>query len=487
VERLHRRAFVERGGRFALAASVAPWWRLPALLEGADPRVRALDRELRGDVLGRGSPGYAAARLLRSTRFDGVRPLAIAYCESAEDIARCIRWARRYRVRLAARSGGHSYGGYSTVAGGLVVDVSRLRAVRVAADGRTATIGAGAQLGHVYERLWNASQVTIPAGSCATVGIAGLTLGGGHGFTSRAFGLTCDSVSALRIVTADGRILDVDANQHADLLWASRGGGGGNFGIVASFRFAVHPIGRVSTFIVEWPWNDAARALSAWQDWAPDSTDGLFSVFRLAAAAGGSPGVLASGQYLGAKDALDRLLAPLANAGAPTRVSTVERDWLAATRYWGGSDVRSTFAAASDFAVRPLSPAGIRALVAGVEARTRGPAGATAVLLDSYGGAIRRTPPGGSAFAHRNALFSFQELASWAPGGPAAANLAWLRSFHASLRPYVSGGAYVNYIDPAQPGWARAYYGTSLKRLEAVKRRYDPDRVFRFAQGVPPR
>ena len=249
----------------------------------------------------------------------------------------------------------------------------------------------------------------------------------------------------------------------------------------------MHPIGRVSTFTVEWPWSDAARALAAWQDWAPDAPGELFSVFRLAAAAGGSPGVLASGQYLGPKDALDRLLAPLANAGSPTRVSTVERDWLAATRYWGGSDVRSTFAAASDFAVRPLPPTGIRALVAGVEARTRGPAGAAAVLLDSYGGAIRRTPPGGSAFAHRNALFSFQELASWAPGGAAAANLAWLRSFHASLRPYVSGGAYVNYIDPGQSGWPRAYYGTSLKRLEAVKRRYDPHRVFRFAQGIPPR
>jgi FAD/FMN-containing dehydrogenase len=487
VTGLDRRTLLERAGRVALAASVAPWWRLPNLLDAADPPVRTLARELRGDVVARGASRYDAARLLRNTRFDAIRPLAVAYCESAEDVARCVRWATRNGVRLAARSGGHSYGGYSTVAGGLVVDVSRLQAVTVAADGTTATIGAGAQLGHVYERLWSARRVTIPAGSCATVGIAGLTLGGGHGFTSRAFGLTCDNLRSLRIVTADGKALDVGADEHPELLWASRGGGGGNFGIVTSFRFAVHPIGAVSTFTVEWPWSDAARALAAWQDWAPDAPPGLFSVFTLSAAAGGTPSVRAVGQYLGPKAALDGLLGPLVNAGAPTRVSTVDRGWPAAFRYWGGVAGRATFASASDYAFRPLSAAGIRVLVTGVEARTRGPAGAVTVLLDSYGGAIRRTPAGGSAFAHRKALFAFQEHATWAADGPAAGNLAWLRAFHASLRPYVSGAAYVNYIDPAQRDWQQAYYGASLKQLQAVKRRYDPHQVFRFAQSILPR
>jgi FAD/FMN-containing dehydrogenase len=487
VTGVDRRTLLERAGRAALAASVVPWWRLPDLLDAADPRVRALDRELRGDVVGRGASGYDSARLLRNTRFDGIRPLAVAYCETAEDVARCVRWGTRNRVRLAARSGGHSYAGYSSVADGLVVDVSRMKAVTVAADGKTGTIGAGAQLGTVYERLWNARRVTIPAGSCATVGIAGLTLGGGHGFTSRAFGLTCDNVRSLRIVTADGKVLDVSPSEHADLLWASRGGGGGNFGIVTAFRFAVHPVGPVSTFTVEWPWVDAARALAAWQAWAPNAPPGLFSVFSVSASAGGSPVVRAVGQYLGPKSTLTGLLAPLANAAAPTRVSTVDRDWLASTRYWGGGTGRGTFAAASDYAFRPLSQTGIRALVDGIEARTRGPAGAASVLLDSYGGAIRRTPPGGSAFAHRAALFSFQEIASWAPGGPAAANLAWLRAFHASLRPYVSGAAYLNYVDPGQRDWQQAYYGGSLKRLEAVKRKYDPRQVFRFAQSIRPR
>jgi FAD/FMN-containing dehydrogenase len=487
VAAIDRRSFVERAGRAAFASSVVPWWQLPQLLEAVDPRVRTLDRELRGEVVARGASGYDAARLLRNTRFDGLKPLAVAFCESADDVARCVRFARRHGVQLAARSGGHSYGGYSSVSGGLVVDVSRLRAVTLAGDGTTATSGAGAQLGHVYEQLWNAGRVTIPAGSCSTVGIAGLTLGGGHGFASRAFGLTCDSLRSLRIVTADGKVLDADPLEHADLLWASRGGGGGTFGIVTSFRFGVHPVGRVSTFTVEWPWSDAPQALAAWQAWAPAAPPGLFTVLSLSAAAGGQPAVRAVGQYLGPAATLAGLLTPLANAGAPTRVSTVDREWLASTRYWGGGTARGTFAARSDYAFRPLSRAGLRALLDGVEARTRGPAGAVTVLLDSYGGAIRRTPSGGSAFAHREALFSLQEIAAWAPGGPAAANLAWLAAFHASLRPHLSGFAYVNYVDPMQRDWQRAYFGRNLRRLQAIKKRYDPGEVFRFRQSIRPR
>jgi FAD/FMN-containing dehydrogenase len=484
---LDRRTLLERGARAALGASVVPWWRLPELLEASDPRVRALARELRGDVVGRGSPGYGTARLLRSTRFDGVQPLAVAYCESADDVARCVRWAVRNHVPLAARSGAHSYGGYSTVQNGLVVDVSRLDVVALAADGKTATIGAGATLGEVYGRLYSAGQVTIPGGSCLTVGIAGLTLGGGHGFLSRRDGLTCDSVRSLRLVTAAGTVLDVNGAEHADLLWACRGGGGGNFGIVTSFRFAVHPIGGVSTFAVEWPWSDAAAAVAAWQSWAPSAPDEVFSVLSISCAGGGTPSIRAVGQLAGPKERLAALIAPLASTGSPTRVSTVARDYPASVRYWGGNDVRSTFAAASDYAYRPLSTAGIRALLDGVAARAAGPAGGATVLLDSYGGAIRRVPPGGSAFAHRSALFSFQEIASWQPGGPAAANLAWLRAFHASLRPYVSGYAYLNYVDPGQGGWQHAYYGASLKRLQTVKRTYDPHWLFRFRQGIRPR
>src|SRR5438093_8283462 len=269
--------------------------------EAADPRVRALARELRGDVFGRGDPGYDAARVLYNTRFDGIKPLAVAFCKTPADVEKAIAWARRHGIRPAARAGGHSYAGYSSTPG-LVIDVTRMSGVAVSADGRSATIGAGARLIDVYNRLWQRRR-TIPAGSCATVGIAGLALGGGIGFASRKFGATCDNVLEVRLVDARGRLLVCNERKHPDLYWACRGGGGGNFGIVTSFRFRVHPVGMVTTFAVDWPWAQAVDVVRAWQDWAPHGPDELFSVCSLGTGVS-EPRIRVVGQYHGPKAAL---------------------------------------------------------------------------------------------------------------------------------------------------------------------------------------
>jgi hypothetical protein len=482
VADLTRRQFLARGA--ALALGTVPF--AEALASAAPPSgiFRELDRSLRGDVVQRGAPGYNAARVLYNTRFDGVKPQAIAFCESLSDVQKAVRWARKHNVRIVPRSGGHSYGGYSTTSG-VIVDVSRLHAVSATVDGRAA-VGAGAHLTDVYAALANRGRM-VPGGTCPTVGVAGLTQGGGIGMSARNFGLTCDNLLAATVVLADGRAVIASAHEHPDLFWALRGGGGGNFGIVTRLVFRTHQVGNVATYSLEFPWADAKRVIQAWQAFAPHAPDGLFSVLNVSSAAGSAaaPRITSAGQFYGSEQSLRSLLDPLVNAGAPIHFTTLTRTFLGAAHYWAGGDGgRGTFAAKSSICNGPLASAGIDALIHQLEARRGTGSGSGVVLLDSWGGAINRVPAARTAFVHRSALFSLQYLAYWNPGAPAAPNTAWLRRCFAALRPYVSPFAYQNYIDPDLPSWQHAYYGSNLARLQQIKRRYDRGNVFHFRQSI---
>ena len=280
-----------------------------ARLRAGDPRLRELANRVKGPVIGRSSPAYAKAHVLFNERFDGIRPLAVVRPANVADVREAILWARKHGIRIRARSGGHSYAGYSTAENGLLVDLASLAGISVQRAARTASVGPGARLIDVYERLARAG-TTIPAGSCPTVAVGGLAQGGGVGFASRKLGTTADNVLALQVVTADGRILTCDPHHHADLYWACRGGGGGNFGIATSFRFRIHPVSQASYFVLTWPWSSAKDVVAAWQRFAPHAPDGLFSICRLATGAT-QPTVQAFGQFFGSEARLTQLLAPL--------------------------------------------------------------------------------------------------------------------------------------------------------------------------------
>jgi FAD/FMN-containing dehydrogenase len=471
----------------------------------------ALGHDLAGTLVRPGEAAYTVAKRQFDPRFDSLHPAGIAYCGNPHDVSTCLAFVRKYGVPVAARSGGHSYAGWSS-GSGLIVDVTRMAGVNISGTApTTATVGAGTRLVDFYKEL-SAHGRVVPGGSCPTVGIAGLTLGGGVGVVSRAYGLTSDNVTSLQIVTADGVLRTCSASSNPDLFWACRGGGGGNFGVVTSFTFATHPASEIVLFFLSWPWSQAARVISAWQSWAPHAPDELWSNLHLAAAPGGSiPSIQVGGTYLGSSSAASALLEKLYAAAGSDPSSPfleVSPSWLHAmlveagcasltvnechlpTQNPAGQLSRASEYAKSDFFTKPLSSQGIGTLLSGVESLQRvsgASGGAGGIAFDALGGAVNRIAPGATAFVHRDTLFQAQYTTTW-PVGSASAGVArqhaWQQSFWQSMRPYASGQAYQNYVDPALANWRQAYYGANFSRLTQVKGTYDPDRVFTFPQAI---
>jgi FAD/FMN-containing dehydrogenase len=349
--------------------------------------------------------------------------------------------------------------------------------------------------------------VSVPAGSCPTVGIAGLALGGGIGVMDRLHGLTCDHIVGLEIVTAAGEVVRAGPGINPDLYWACRGGGGGNFGIVTEFQFSTFPITEVSLFSATWAWQAAAEVLPGWLEWVTSSPDPLWSNCLLQTSPGaGARTVLVGGLWAGSlADAGAQLRTLIEAVGGPqSQVAGANgfEDAMfieagcsglsqaachVAGQYPGGAVPRVLRLLKSDILNAPLSDKGVRAVLDGIDRRHQ-EGGPGEVIFDSWGGAINRVAPEATAFVHRKAIASAQYDAAFPPGVSAAALQAagnWIDSWYASLRPYMGGEAYQNYIDAGLSDWEHAYYGANLARLEQVKAKWDPDDVFHFAQSIP--
>ena len=508
MARVDRRSFLA-GSAAGVAAATLPVEGLAAAADQllgeaaiSNRALRALRSALRGPVRTRGSRGYATARLVYNERFDAVRPQAVVEPLNVRDVQAVVRWAQRFGVRIVAKGGGHSYAGYSTIGNGVVVDLRRIAGVTPKAANTRANVGAGAQLLDVYAGL-SRRGVTVPAGSCPSVGVGGHALGGGMGLAGRRFGLLSDNMTALTIVTADGRIRRVDRDDDPDLFWACRGGGGGNFGIVTGFQFRTHRVRRAAWFNIVWPWAAASEALDEWQRLLPGATPDLTAIFHLTTTAGGPPTVSCDGQFFGSESQLRATIAPLLRHGAQLSIGT--QAYLPLMLRWagclgdplrschtvhtsrGGKLPRAAFYAKSDYVDKPLSAAGRRTAIDWIERRNADPAnGSGALLLDSYGGALNRPKPGATAFVHRDELFCIQYGAYFEGAAAKRASQRWIAGAHRAMRPYVSGQAYQNYIDAGLSNWQRAYYSTNLPRLRQVKKSYDPDFFFRFPQAIPP-
>ncbi|RIQ28177.1 FAD-binding oxidoreductase [Jiangella rhizosphaerae] len=404
-----------------------------------------------------------------------MRPRYVVRCRSVGDVVRTLEYARATGTPLVPRGGGHCFAGRSST-DGILLDLGGLDGVTVTGSG-SATIGAGARLAGVYGALHRHGR-TLPAGCGPTVGIAGLTLGGGIGLLGRRYGLTCDRLAGAQVVLADGRVVDCDAEREPDLFWALRGAGGGQFGVVTSLVFDTVPEPETTRLDFGPPRAPLAEVIEAWQGWAPDAPDEVTVTLAVLARPGRPVEVSLGGASLLPEAPTYELIDGFrSDVGAPLDLRGGQpysrlKDLLA------GPDPLEDVAAGrrirSEFFARPLRRATIDALCAQL---TDGPAdGPRRLAFTPMGGAYGRVPGGATAFAHRGERFLLEH--------GAAATSAWTDTSWQIGHADGSGHVYPNFPDPALADGPAAYHGANLPRLAELKRRYDPGRVFGFPQSL---
>src|ERR687892_1066845 len=295
----------------------------------------SLESRIEGELVLPGSPDFDVAYRALNARFDDVQPLAIVRCTNPDDVAEVIRFAGTHGMEVGTRGGGHCFGGRSST-GGLLVDVTPMHSVEV--SGGAVTVGGGTRIGEVYASLLQ-HDLAIPAGSCPSVGIAGLALGGGLGIIGRRYGLTSDHLLSAQIVLADGRVLECDDHHEEDLFWALRGGGPGNFGVVTALTFRTVRAPAATNFHLTWPFSEAAAVIDAWQSWAPMAPEELAASLVIGASAqvDEPPSVEVFGVMLGTEaDSAELIEQLVARARSdPDEVFHKRMSFQETTRYWG--------------------------------------------------------------------------------------------------------------------------------------------------------
>jgi hypothetical protein len=414
-------------------------------------------------------------------------PRVRVVASSAAAVGATILWATNNGLNFAIRSGGHSYEGFSQ-SPDLVIDVRGMKAIKLSVDKKSVSVGSGAQLGSVYDALAS-NHLAIPAGSCFPVGVAGHSLGGGFGLLGRPFGLACDSIVSMEVVDASGKILTASAQENPDLFWALRGGGNGNFGVVTNFNFRTSSVNMVAKFAITWtkPVTQAVKIVQAWQQWLENMPSSITGTLHLTKAKGGLITVHMAGLSVQSETSLKTELKRLQTlAGAANIVSTRTLTFhQAATIFDGGEPNPDSvlMKAKSDYVTDAMTVQGITTLLEGL---VKAP-GEIAVLCDTYGGAINKIATDATAFVHRgNTKYVMQYFMQWDSASATNGNIAMMRTLYNSMRPFVSGGCYVNYCDlDLGDGYAKAYWGDNLPRLIKIKAQLDPKNIFKHAQSVP--
>lgn len=486
-----RREAIGRGTQFLAAAAAAP-----AAVEVVRRRARRgrpnwdqLRHRLRGPLVRPGQRRYPTLSAAENYLYDDIQPAGIALCENARDIQTCIRWATENHVPMVARSGGHSFAGYSRTTG-LQIDLRRMKSIHVDPRTRTMRVTGSVDFADLDTAL-KPYGLFIPAGQCPPVCVNGFTLGGGFGFYSRAHGLAADQLLHTEVVLASGERVNADPHANADLFWACRGGGGGNFGINASMTFSLFPTSDVSVAKCVWS-TDLPAVLHAFQQLFPTPPETFSLIVRIAPPdrASATPATVTAFAHLfGPSSELQEILSPVLQTAAPAQQQIQDLD------FWQARDFLADlpgppngYVERSRYVEGPMPDAGLATILERIEQFPGG--GQTSGRMDFWlwGGAMNTPRPDSTAFVHRTAQSLFAVGSNWPAGASRRTTrplVAWVDETYAAVGRHATGFAYQNFIDPALKDWERAYYGHNLPRLSRIKGHYDPRDRFRFPQSIP--
>ena len=410
------------------------------------------------------------------------RPALIAYCANRQDVIEAVNFARTTGILTAVRSGGHNIAGASLCDGGLVIDLARMNRVTVDAATRTARGEGGALLADL-DAATQAHGLATTTGVNSDTGLIGLTLGGGIGRLGRKHGLSCDNMVSAEVVTADGRLLNASEQQNADLFWGLRGGGG-NFGIVTAITYRLHPLGpTVLAGSLVYEWKRVREALRLYAEFSARAPDALCTDAALVTMPDGTHGFAISAFYAGPMDEAERVLQPLrqalpsvADRIAPVSYVQLQRAGDASFPrghrfYWKAQFLRQITEAAADALIDRFPTV---------------PSPGSFFVFQQVGGAISRLPATATAYANRHAAYDSFPVSIWSDPAADEANIAWARDMYAVLRPFGMGGVYVNNLGDEGHERVKAAYGENYDPLAKLKRKFDPDNLFRLNQNVQP-
>ena len=453
--------------------------------------IQELREAIRGEVLAPGDDGYAEASQVWNGAHNGRRPALVVRSRGAADVMAAVGFGRSNDLPIAVRGGGHSIAGFSTVDEGLVIDLSAMKGIHVEATARTARVEPGvtwAELNHELQVFGLAAT----GGFVGTTGVGGLTLGGGLGWMVRKHGCALDNLLSADVVTADGEFLRASATENADLFWGIRGGGG-NFGIVTSFEFRVHPAGTVLAGLVLHPLSKAREAMRFWREYEKAASENMSNSVVLFTAPPELPlpdvlrreGIAGiGGVYVGSLEEGEGALRPLREFGPPAADIYQPMPYSAAQTmadflwprglhsYWKSSFLKSL----SDGAIDTL-----------LDFYARTPSPKTVIVLEHDGdGAWDRVPEDATAFGHRKWPYNLVVTTMWTTGAESDTNIRWTRDLWDAMRPYLADAAYVNYIGEVEEEAVRSAYGSKYDRLSALKAKFDPTNFFSANANIKP-